>query len=73
MWNKYARTAARTHGAEGRLLRPSGPTIDIHAHAVAPKAAEFVRPHLPAPHSAAHPTASSTRAAYIWGPSTGTH
>lgn len=53
MWNKYDRTAARAHGAEGRLLRPSSPTIDIHAHAVAPKAAEFVRPHLPPPHSTA--------------------
>lgn len=53
MWNHYARTAARAHGAEDRLLRPATPTIDIHAHAVAPKAAEFVRPHLPPSHSTA--------------------
>ncbi len=48
-WNRYDRTAARSHGAPGRTLRPTGPTIDIHAHAVAPDAAAFVRAHLPPP------------------------
>jgi aminocarboxymuconate-semialdehyde decarboxylase len=55
MWNRYDRTAARAHGAPGRTLRPAGPTIDIHAHAVSPRAADFVRPHLPPPAGNAHP------------------
>ena len=50
MWNRYDRTAARSHGAPGRTLRPAAPTIDIHAHAISPEAAAFVRPHMPAPH-----------------------
>ncbi len=55
MWNRYDRTAARSHGAAGRTLRPAGPTIDIHAHAISREAAEFVRPHLPAPRETAAP------------------
>jgi len=53
MWNRYDRTAARSHGAAGRTLRPRGPTIDIHAHAVSPDAAAFVRSHLPPPRDTA--------------------
>ena len=53
MWNRYDRTAARVHGAAGRTLRPAGPTIDIHAHAISPEAAAFVRPHMPAPRDTA--------------------
>ena len=45
-WNKYAPTAARTHGRPGRELRPKSITIDIHAHVAVPPAAEFVKPHL---------------------------
>ncbi len=60
MWNRYDRTAARTHGTAtsapmGRTLRPSTPTIDIHAHAVSLEAAAFVRPHLPPPRDTADP------------------
>jgi aminocarboxymuconate-semialdehyde decarboxylase len=45
-WNKYAPTAARTHGRPGREVRPRSPTIDIHAHVGVPAAAEIVKPHL---------------------------
>lgn len=45
-WNKYERTAARTHGRPGRELRPKTVTIDSHAHVAVPAAAEFVKPHL---------------------------
>ena len=45
-WNKYAPTAARTHGRPGRETRPKSITIDIHAHVGVPAAAEIVRPHL---------------------------
>ncbi len=31
LWNKYDKTAARTHGRPGRQLRPQSVTIDIHA------------------------------------------
>ena len=40
--NRYGRTAARIHDADGLARRPSSPTIDIHAHIVVP-AHEFVR------------------------------
>jgi aminocarboxymuconate-semialdehyde decarboxylase len=45
-WNKYANTAARTHGKPGRELRPKSVTIDIHSHVAVPEAAQFVAPHL---------------------------
>jgi aminocarboxymuconate-semialdehyde decarboxylase len=45
-WNKYERTAARTHGRPGRESRPKTVTIDSHAHVAVPAAAEFVKPHL---------------------------
>jgi len=45
-WNKYAATAARTHGKPGRELRPQSITIDIHSHVAVPAAAAFVKPHL---------------------------
>jgi aminocarboxymuconate-semialdehyde decarboxylase len=45
-WNKYANTAARTHGKPGREVRPKSTTIDIHAHAAVPEAAKLVAPHL---------------------------
>jgi aminocarboxymuconate-semialdehyde decarboxylase len=46
MWNKYADTAARKHGKPGRTMRPKGVTIDMHAHAGVPAAAQFVGQHL---------------------------
>ena len=45
-WNKYDRTAARTHGKPGRELRPNSVTVDVHAHVAVPEAAKFVEPHL---------------------------
>jgi len=45
-WNKYAPTAARTHGKPGREVRPQSITIDIHSHVAVPAAAAFVKPHL---------------------------
>jgi aminocarboxymuconate-semialdehyde decarboxylase len=45
-WNKYERTAARSHGRRGRDIRPASITIDIHSHIAVPAAAEFVKPHL---------------------------
>ncbi len=44
--NRYGLTAARTHGRPGKEMRPSGPTVDCHAHVMIPAAAEIVRPHL---------------------------
>ena len=32
IWNKYADSAARTHGKPGRTQRPKSVTIDMHAH-----------------------------------------
>ncbi|MBN8890678.1 MAG: amidohydrolase [Rhodospirillales bacterium] len=54
IWNRYAATAARPTGRSGRDLRAAGacgggPTIDIHAHVIAPAAAALVRPHLRRP------------------------
>lgn len=46
MWNKYADTAARKHGKPGREVRPASVTIDIHAHAGVPAAAQFVGDNL---------------------------
>lgn len=43
-WNRYALTAARSHVRAG--VRPSGATIDVHAHLFVPEAAELARPHL---------------------------
>jgi aminocarboxymuconate-semialdehyde decarboxylase len=45
-WNKYAPTAARSHGKPGREVRPKSVTIDIHSHVGVPAAAKFVEPHL---------------------------
>jgi aminocarboxymuconate-semialdehyde decarboxylase len=45
-WNKYAPTAARSHGKPGRETRPKSITIDIHSHVAVPAAAKFVEPHL---------------------------
>src|SRR5215468_1203792 len=44
--NRYGRTAARIHDAEGRARRPSTPTIDIHAHILIPEAGAYAQPHL---------------------------
>src|SRR5438445_4329679 len=44
--NRYGRTAARIHDADGRARRPSSPTIDIHAHIVVPQAAAHAQPHV---------------------------
>src|SRR5437879_2117613 len=45
-WNKYERTAARSHGRPGRELRPKSLTIDIHAHVAIPQAAALAKLHL---------------------------
>jgi aminocarboxymuconate-semialdehyde decarboxylase len=42
IWNKYANTAARTHGKPGRETRPTSVTIDMHAHAAFPAVGQFV-------------------------------
>ena len=44
--NRYGRTAARIHDADGRARRPASPTIDIHAHIVVPQAAALAQPHI---------------------------
>ena len=44
--NRYGRTAARIHHADGLARRPSSPTIDIHAHIVVPQAAALAKPHI---------------------------
>src|SRR5260221_5074229 len=44
--NRYGRTAARIHDADGLARRPSSVTIDIHAHIVVPKAAKLAQPHV---------------------------
>lgn len=46
LWNKYANTAARTHGKPGGERRPASTTIDAHTHVAVPRAAEFIKPHL---------------------------
>lgn len=43
IWNRYDRSAARTHGARARV---QGPVVDMHGHMVVEAAAEFARPHL---------------------------
>src|SRR5580704_4102347 len=45
-WNKYAATAARSHGRPGRETRPKSITVDIHSHVGVPEAAKLVEPHL---------------------------
>ena len=44
--NRYGRTAARIHDADGLARRPSSVTIDIHAHIVVPQAAKLAQPHI---------------------------
>jgi aminocarboxymuconate-semialdehyde decarboxylase len=44
--NRYGRTAARNHDADGLARRPSSATIDIHAHIVIPQAAKLAKPHI---------------------------
>ncbi|HEY1472820.1 MAG TPA: amidohydrolase family protein [Pseudolabrys sp.] len=46
IWNKYANTAARTHGKPGRETRPKSLTVDMHAHVAVPGVTEIVAPHL---------------------------
>ena len=46
IWNKYADTAARTHGHPGRETQPQSVTIDMHCHVAVPRVAEIVAPHL---------------------------
>jgi aminocarboxymuconate-semialdehyde decarboxylase len=45
IWNKYADTAARTHGTPGRERRPKSTTIDAHCHVTVPRVGEIVAPH----------------------------
>src|SRR3984893_15637761 len=44
--NRYGRTAARIHNADGLARRPSSATVDIHAHIVVPQAAKLAQPHI---------------------------
>src|ERR1700728_4143116 len=44
--NRYGRTAARNHDADGLARRTSSITIDIHAHIVVPQAAKLAQPHV---------------------------
>jgi len=44
--NRYGRTAARIHDADGLARRPPSVTIDIHAHIVVPQAAKLAQPHI---------------------------
>src|SRR3979411_3125492 len=44
--NRYGRTVARIHDADGLARRPSSVTIDIHAHIVVPQAAKLAQPHV---------------------------
>ena len=44
--NRYGRTAARIHDADGLARRPSSATIDIQAHIVVPQAAALAQPHV---------------------------
>src|ERR1700694_1366773 len=44
--NRYGRTAARIHDADGLARRPSSATIDIHAHIIVPQAAKLAQPHV---------------------------
>jgi len=44
--NRYGRTAARIHDADGLARRPASATIDIHAHIVIPQAAKVAKPHV---------------------------
>ena len=44
--NRYGRTAARIHDADGLARRPPSTTIDIHAHIVVPQAAKLAQPHI---------------------------
>src|ERR1700675_3588102 len=44
--NRYGRTAARIHDADGLARRPSSATVDIHAHIVVPQAAKLAQPHV---------------------------
>ena len=60
--NRYGRTAARIHDADGLARRPASVTIDIHAHIVIPQAAALARPHLdPSAIPLAHFTDTATR------------
>src|SRR5207245_11805404 len=59
--NRYGRTAARIHDADGVARRPSAVTIDIQAHIVVPQAAKLAQPHvdtskIPLAHFADAPT-----------------
>jgi aminocarboxymuconate-semialdehyde decarboxylase len=44
--NRYGRTAARIHDADGRARRPATTTVDIHAHIVVPQASAHAQPHV---------------------------
>src|SRR5438105_8232636 len=44
--NRYGRTAARNHDADGLARRPSSATVDIHAHTLTPQAAKHAQPHV---------------------------
>ncbi len=44
--NRYGRTAARIHDADGLARRPSTPTIDIHSHVIVPEAAAHAQRHV---------------------------
>jgi aminocarboxymuconate-semialdehyde decarboxylase len=63
IWNKYADTVARKHGSPGRAVRPRATTIDIHAHAVIPAVAQYMRPYVdPTKNALARYASEDTRA-----------
>jgi aminocarboxymuconate-semialdehyde decarboxylase len=44
--NRYGRTAARVHDADGLARRPSTPVIDIHAHIIVQEAGAHAKRHI---------------------------
>src|SRR4029078_7263272 len=44
--NRYGRTAARIHDADGLARGPSSVALGIHAHIVIPQAAKLAQPHV---------------------------
>src|ERR1700694_1521634 len=44
--NRYGRTAARIHNADGLARRPSSATVHIQSHSVVPQAARLAQPHI---------------------------
>ncbi|MBX6425033.1 MAG: amidohydrolase family protein [Variibacter sp.] len=62
MWNRYANTAARKHGAPGRANRPQSTTIDVHSHVFIQRAMEYSAPHVKGPDLLAQFASAETQA-----------